>query len=352
MNVHTVRLIFGILLSALFFSNSFVLFVLAYVFISLFMIAYTLLRIDNVKNKIILLLLYLMIMVFQLVYTNTVIFTYNSNLFTTVIAKIIGISIVLIPLFINTIHPGNKRVESYLPSVQDTAVFTFNELIENIDNIADIINKGQKSLSKDNIYELLKYLPRHNSFRYINKESITDEYFESAYQTLTDPNIYIIISNTGSPASEIISMFTRKKYNHASLSFDKELKTIISYNGGEKLYPPGLNMEIIEYFNKKQDSSIIVYSVLLSAENKKMIIDKIKEINSQGNAYNLFGLVFKSSFKPNIMFCSQFVYRMLKIAGLSYFEKQDGQIKPTDLIELDYYRKLSYEYEIKLNEIC
>jgi hypothetical protein len=273
-------------------------------------------------------------------------------LFTTVIAKIIGISIVLIPLFINTIHPGNKRVESYLPSVQDTAVFTFNELIENIDNIADIINKGQKSLSKDNIYELLKYLPRHNSFRYINKESITDEYFESAYQTLTDPNIYIIISNTGSPASEIISMFTRKKYNHASLSFDKELKTIISYNGGEKLYPPGLNMEIIEYFNKKQDSSIIVYSVLLSAENKKMIIDKIKEINSQGNAYNLFGLVFKSSFKPNIMFCSQFVYRMLKIAGLSYFEKQDGQIKPTDLIELDYYRKLSYEYEIKLNEIC
>ena len=41
--------------------------------------------------------------------------------------------------------------------------------------------------------------------------------------------------------------------------------------------------------------------------------------------------------------------RMLKDAGLNYFEKSDGQIKPTDLIELDYYRKLKYEYQIKFN---
>jgi hypothetical protein len=145
-------------------------------------------------------------------------------------------------------------------------------------------------------------------------------------------------------------MFTQKQYNHASISFDKELKTIVSYNGGERIYPPGLNMEMIKYFNKKQDSSIIVYSIPATAEKKKSIIDKINEINKQGNAYNLFGLVFKFSFRPNIMFCSQFVYRMLKDAGLNYFEKKDGQIKPTDLIELDYYRKLKYEYEIKFNE--
>jgi hypothetical protein len=146
-------------------------------------------------------------------------------------------------------------------------------------------------------------------------------------------------------------MFTRKQYNHASLSFDKELKTIISYNGGENIYPPGLNMEMVKYFNKKQDSSIIVYSLSISAEKKKMIIKKIKEINTEGNAYNLFGLVLKFSFKPNIMFCSQFVYKMLKDVGLNYFEKEEGQIKPTDLIELDYDRKLNYEYKIKFNEI-
>ena len=44
------------------------------------------------------------------------------------------------------------------------------------------------------------------------------------------------------------------------------------------------------------------------------------------------------------------MYKMLKEAGISYFEKKEGQIKPSDLIELDYYRKLKYEYEIKFNE--
>jgi hypothetical protein len=230
-------------------------------------------------------------------------------------------------------------------------VFTFSEIAENIGSIKKVIEKSKRTLSKENIDELKNDLPRHNSFRYVNKGSLTDEYFELAYDTLNDSNIYIIISNTGSPASEIISMFTRKQYNHASLSFDKELKTIISYNGGEKLYPPGLNMETIKYFNKKQDASVIVYSLEINIEKKRTIIDEIKKINGQGSAYNLFGLVSKHSFKPNIMFCSQFVYKMLRIAGVNYFEKEGGQITPTDLIELDYEKKLKYEFKIKFNEI-
>jgi hypothetical protein len=272
-------------------------------------------------------------------------------MFNSIRDRVVGLIFVLIPFIINRIFSENKNKKFYLPSVQDVAVLTFNEMIENVNNVKEIIKKGQISLSKENIDELINDIPRHDSFRYINKGSLTKEYFDLAYQKLADQNIYVIISNTGSPASEIISMFTQKQYNHASISFDKELKTIVSYNGGERIYPPGLNMEMIKYFNKKQDSSIIVYSLPITAEQKKNIIDKINEINKQGNAYNLFGLVFKISFKPNIMFCSQFVYRMLKDVGLNYFEKKDGQIKPTDLIELDYYRKLKYEYEIKFNEM-
>jgi hypothetical protein len=39
---------------------------------------------------------------------------------------------------------------------------------------------------------------------------------------------------------------------------------------------------------------------------------------------------------------------MLNMADLSYFDK-NGQIKPTDLVEMDYYRKLCYEYEIRFS---
>jgi hypothetical protein len=351
MNIDAIKIVFGILLSTLFFSNNMVLFVLTYVFTFLGMLTYTLLTTNKIKNKIVLSIIYLAIMVFQLVHNALMIFAENNTAFVSIRSRIFGVLFVLIPFVIHRISSGNKNKKFHLPSVQDITVFTFNELVENITNVKEIINKGRESLSKENIDELLKDIPRHNSFRYINKGSLTGEYFELAYQTINDLNVYVIISNTGSPAGEIISMFTKKQYNHASLSFDKQLKTIISYNGGERLYPPGLNMEMIKYFNKKQDSSIMVYSIPTTVEQKGIIIDKIKEINKQGNAYNLIGLVLKFSFKPNIMFCSQFVYKMLKDAGISYFEKKGGQIKPTDLIELDYYRKLKYEYEIKFNEI-
>jgi len=42
------------------------------------------------------------------------------------------------------------------------------------------------------------------------------------------------------------------------------------------------------------------------------------------------------------MFCSQFVYTMLKVAGLEYFDKQPEKVKPTDFVELDYERKLEF----------
>jgi hypothetical protein len=339
------------LLSALLFSNSIGLFSVTYVFTNVYLIIKKILSKTTKQNKFLSTILYLMIMTVQLVFNATVIFSENNNVIISFISRFIGIIIVLMPFWIDEGIFYNKDFSSKLLSVQDITTFTFSEIKDNMNNIKEIINKTGKNLSKEKLNELLQDIPRHNSFRYINKGSLTDEYFNVAYQTLNDLNIYIIVSNTGSPASEIISLFTKKIYNHASLSFDKDLKTIISYNGGERIYPPGMNMEIIEYFNKKPDSSIIVYSLPITLEKKRAIIEKIKLINKEGNAYNLLGLVFKFSFKPNIMFCSQFVYKILKEVNIHYFKKRDDNIKPTDLIELDYHRKLKYEYEIKFNTV-
>ncbi len=209
------------------------------------------------------------------------------------------------------------------------------------------VQKARKSMSRQNIDEVLRDIPRHSSRKYINNGSLTTEYFEQAYQSLDDPYVYIIISNTGSAASEMISLFTNKEYNHASISFDYDLETIISYNGGEKVYPPGLNAEMVEYFNKKSDASIMVYKLKTSVDQKKLLIDEIKKINDEGSAYNLLGLLLRYSHKPNIMFCSQFVYKMLKMADLHYFEKKETNVKPTDFVELDYRRKLEFAYEIQ-----
>ena len=154
-------------------------------------------------------------------------------------------------------------------------------------------------------------------------------------------------SNTGTSASEIISVFTQKQFNHASLAFDAKLQTTVSYNGGEHIYPPGLNCEMINFFYKKSDASILVYRLPVTHEQKRAAIDRIYQVNKEGSAYNILGLfVHKRLHKPNIMYCTQFVCKMLEDAGLLYFEKIDGKISPTDLIELDYYRRLKFELEI------
>lgn len=203
-------------------------------------------------------------------------------------------------------------------------------------------------MTKDNIQELMYEFKRNNSFLYINDGSLTKEYFQLLEESLEDEGVYIVLSDTGSATSQMISIFTEKPYNHASIAFDRELKSLISYNGGERVNPPGLNSEMISYLQKKEDASVYVYRLPVTKEQKQKMIDMIRDINERGSAYNMLGLLIKKSMRPNIMYCSQFVYSLLDFAGAAYFKKNASEIRPTDLIELDYERKLSFEYRIQL----
>ena len=254
--------------------------------------------------------------------------------------NLIEIILLYIPFIIKDITVTNKYKGTFLPSIEAPGVISFYEIKNKLSELNKI--KGIKDVVID--------LTRHNNFKYINQKSLTENYFKDVNKTLKDPYVYIVLSNTGSPASELISLFTKRQYNHTSLSFDEDLKTVISYNGGEKLFPPGLNLEQLKQFNKKTDASMIVYKMKIGKTKKEKLITLIKKINKEGSAYNILGLMFDYKHKPNIMFCSEFVNKMLEVIGENYFKKEKGPINPTDFIELDYYRKLEYCYEIKFNE--
>lgn len=264
-----------------------------------------------------------------------------------------GVLLLLLPLVVSRYVAVGKYAQFYLPSLQDLSAVSFAQLqrkARQAAQAADSLHQAEESLCLENWREVLEDLPRHNSFRYINNGSLTEEYFQEARRHLEDPHLYLVLSCTGSPASEILSVFTQRQYNHASLSFDRELRTILSYNGGERLYPPGLNREMLAFFHKKPGASILVYALECTREQKAGVLARVEQINREGSAYNMIGLVFKFSHKPNIMFCSQFVYRMLELEGLAYFTKGDGDVKPTDLVELDYHRKLAFVTEIRFGE--
>lgn len=348
----TINILLMLLGAAVFLYGNLGMFIMIYTAVFIFTIIRTCLISSKKLLKIFLIIAFLTVYVVQLNASGQLIgaIVQQTPEWEALLRRFFCVALTLLPVVISRYITIGKYAQFYLPSLQEMATVSFAQAKANADQLAEVvgtITTTGKNLSQDNLKEIMQDLPRHDSFRYINDGSLTDAYFEKAAQSLADPYLYIVVSSTGSAASELISIFTQKQYNHASLSFDKELETIISYNGGERVYPPGLNHEMISFFNKKPDASILVYRLSCKIAQKKKILNKIEEINKEGSAYNMMGLVTKYSHKPNIMFCSQFVYQMLRMAGLAYFDKKDGTVRPTELIELDYRRRLEFVYEIK-----
>lgn len=347
------KIITVLLLVGLFFFGNYTLFVLAYIAEGLIISARTLMGKTRKRVKGMLIVSYMIVMAFQItVCVIAGLFDPGYPGYVYYPRKLFAILLFALPIIANRYITTGKYATFHLPSIGEAATISLSEAKDGISSIrsaASRINKMGGKFSNGVVLEIITDLPRHDSFRYINGGSLSGQYFEAARESLSDPSIYIVVSKTGSAASEFISVFTQKEYGHASLAFDKDLKTVVSYNKGDRIYSPGLNAEMIEYFNQSEDSALLVYRLPATIEQKKCILDKVEEINREGSAYNMVGLFVNYSHKPNIMYCSQFVYNMLEYAGLSYFDMQGHAVKPTDLIEQDYYKKLEFLYEIKFN---
>lgn len=267
-----------------------------------------------------------------------------------------GVSLLVLGLMA-LIHFGTKRVvmDTCVSPVWEEGVLSFEDLRylrRRIDYQRDVMSRVGGVLTPVSVKDMMCEIPRNCSIRYVNKDALSETYLENLEESLSDPYVYLVLSDTGSVASNFIGILTNKPYNHCSISFDPGLKTLISYNGGEKLAPPGLNPELLEWFYKKEDASIRVYRLEVTLEQKRGMADKIREIDREGSAYNLVGVAVGKSLQPNIMVCSEFVYNLLKSVGAEYFEKPPLETKPTDMVELDYERKLHYVETIQLSMCC
>lgn len=331
--------------AALYFSSSYANFILFYIFSFVFLLFYAVFSASKILEKLVQIIIYAFIMVVQILFV-TLVFHPLFEIGGTIgsMGKYLSIVIIFVPFMVRQIF--FYRCSGYpFPAFSPYVTLSYSDLLQDSEKISAKIVKLKSAgnvLSKEHLQEILQDLPRHNSFSYINNGSLTDTYFQKATAALDDSYIYIVITQTKNAASELIGLFTKKQYNHVSLSFDRELHTIVSYNGGEQIKPPGLNSELLERLTEKAGAAILLYRLPAKKEQKQIMLDKIKEINHEGSAYNLIGLALKYSRKPNIMFCSQFVYAMLEFAGLNYFEQKAVYVKPMDFIELDYYRKLQF----------
>ena len=348
----TVLVIFSVLYLYLF--GDIQLFILTSLFVYLFACSRVFSIYTRKRMKAGLLVTYTALLPLQWVSLNVVVFDASLTGWLAHVAKLCGVFFVLMPFVIERITTSTRHTVLSVPSISEAGTISYAMMSRAKSDFRSTVEKTKQlkdSVSIDNLTEIIEDLPRHSSTSYINNESLTEAYFNQAERSLDDPYVYIVVSNTGSAASELISVFTQKPFNHVSFSFDENLDTILSYNGGEHVYPPGLNAEMIEFFNQKEGASMIVYRLHAGNEKKAAMIEQVRHINEQGSAYNLLGLVFKYSHRPNIMFCSQFVYSLLKKVDLNYFERKAELVKPTDLVELDYFRKLEFVREVSFADL-
>lgn len=156
-------------------------------------------------------------------------------------------------------------------------------------------------------------------------------------------NIYVVISQTGSIVSKIIKIFTGDKYNHVSLSLDRELKNMYSF-GRVNPYNPVIGGFVRESPNdgtmkRFTNTDAAVVELTVSSDVYEQIESKLQSMYAHREEYhyNYIGL-FMAMFgrtrkKSKCYYCSEFIYSVLHRYNVNLYSVGEI-IKPMDFLSI------------------
>ncbi len=155
--------------------------------------------------------------------------------------------------------------------------------------------------------------------------------------------IYIIVTQTGTMIAKIIKFFTRKPYNHSSISADLSLSDMYSFcrNYSGFPLPAGFNREIVGEGTLGLFPHIPceIYSLPVTSEQKENfnnILSHFKKYR-KSYSYNILGfwsIPFRLHIeRKNKFVCSQFVAHIIAQSGME-LTKPVCMYSPEDLRHL------------------
>ena len=143
--------------------------------------------------------------------------------------------------------------------------------------------------------------------------------------------IYVVFTSTPYKTGTFIRAVTRYPYNHVSISFDPEIKTLFSYSRHYKnapFYGGFVRESILRYENDGRTALIKVCALPMTEKryNKAKIYMNYLEQNSEDLVYNMFSAMlfpFKREVKiKNSFTCVEFAIHFIrKFAFLPFLEK-------------------------------
>ncbi|GAK41587.1 hypothetical protein TCA2_4078 [Paenibacillus sp. TCA20] len=170
-------------------------------------------------------------------------------------------------------------------------------------------------------------------------------------------SVYILLTNTGTLFTKMIQSYTRAPYNHASISFDRELSELYSFGRKHPNNPlnGGFVKEDIKTgtFSKYPDTTCVLYELRVT-DREVVKMKRVLQIFIRSHRkyiYNILGVIGITLKEPvefsNSYFCSQFVAEILQRSGIKLWNKLPALVTPEDFRQCD---RLKLIYEGKLSE--
>lgn len=174
---------------------------------------------------------------------------------------------------------------------------------------------------------------------------------------VTDQSVFILLTNTGTFLTRVIKSYTRAPYNHASISFNRELSELYSFGRKTPNNPldGGFVKEDIKTgtYSRFPNTTCVIYELQVTDRE----VEKMKRVlhvfirSRQKYMYNLLGLIGIALKEPvefsNSYFCSQFVAEILQRSGIKIWNKLPALVTPDDFRQSDRFHLV---YEGKLSE--
>lgn len=172
-----------------------------------------------------------------------------------------------------------------------------------------------------------------------------------------DRSVFILLTNTGTLFTQIIQTYTRAPYNHASISFNRELSEMYSFGRKNPNNPlnGGFVKEDIKTgtFSKYPNTTCVIYELKVTERE----VEKMKRVlqvfiqKREKYLYNILGVIGIALKEPvefsNSYFCSQFVAEILQRSGIKIWDKLPALVTPDDFRQSD---RMKLIYEGKLSE--
>ncbi|APC39567.1 hypothetical protein [Clostridium estertheticum] len=156
--------------------------------------------------------------------------------------------------------------------------------------------------------------------------------------------VYVIISRTPTSTGKIVRKFLKEKYNHASISLDKNLSQMYSFCRFSVSNPlvGGIVREsaFTLTIGLKENVPIKIYRIPVTAEKYELISKFIYGVYNDTEIYyyNFLQAIGLINNKRHAIYktyiCTEFVMEALRQAGISLTTLEPYQITPTDICRI------------------